>query len=79
MIYNIIVDSNPAPTGGWAQSITVEIEMDSNPEYVADFGEGYVLTFHYADMDEDWSLAGLDDNVRERLADELAEKHLPPG
>lgn len=55
MIYNIIVDSQPEPSGGWTQTITVEIEMDSNPEFVETFGEGAVLHFYYTAMDEDWS------------------------
>lgn len=78
MIYNIIVDSQPEPSGDFAQELTVEIEMDSNPEFVPTFGEGTVLGFRYP-MAGDWTIERLDADVRKCLADEMEEKHLPPG
>jgi hypothetical protein len=74
MIYNIIVDSQPDPTGGWSQIIKVELHTDQNPPLAPIFGEGVMLLFVMEG--DDWSIPAIDADVRGRLQEDLEELQL---
>lgn len=78
LIYNIIVNSQPDPTGGWTQEIAIELEVDLNPEFVELFGEGAVVRSTIEGSD--WSITALDAELREFLNAAYTDRNItPPG
>jgi hypothetical protein len=76
MIYNIIVNAGPLPpdVGGWDQNITVEVEADSNPEFIHLMGRGW--NTHYVLPGDDWCISAITDEVHRLVRAELEEQTL---
>lgn len=80
MIYNVIVDTQPAPPGTppakhkWEYSLVAELEIDSNPEYKNVYDEGHVLR---VDLEgDDWSFSAISDIIREKIRQDAEERAL---
>lgn len=77
MIYNLIVNSEDTPEGIPSLSVTVEVNEDDNPQWAGTFG---LLNFKLEDEEGasfdagDWSLPGIDELVRVKIAIQLAEQ-----
>lgn len=76
MIYNIIVDTQPAPPDvrGWDMHLVVELEIDSNLQLKDVCGEGVILRF---DLEgDDWSIPAITEHITEKIQEDLEEKLL---
>lgn len=74
MIYNIIVNTQPAPPDTppaerkWEYSLIVELEIDSNPQFKM-FGQGVILRF---DLEgDDWSFSAITDHILNQIREDL--------
>lgn len=73
MIYTIIVNANPLPEGGWDESITVEVEADSNPELVHVLGTGWTANYPF-EGPADWCISALTPEIHGKVSQEMALK-----
>lgn len=73
MIYTIIVNADPLPEGGWDESITVEVESDSNPELIHVLGTGWTANYPF-EGPADWCISALTPEIHDKVSQEMGLK-----